>query len=125
MNELEIYKFQCCPYIDDLCALRLRNAPPDTSIDESFLNATVVNCIAAEINQVIMGKLMAKKRSLLKLDLSDAQAVVLFKFLKHLPGSAYNIGLQMLKANWFEQLEQHLISAKLYQHRTDRQDTGV
>lgn len=103
------------PYINHFKQTRINNVVSQNMASEEYLSAVVINCLLSEIEQLFLKKLVNTKGQKIKFEFSDAQGVVLYKTLLHLPLPAGQVYMNMIRSEWLQVLDQELISNNLYQ----------
>jgi hypothetical protein len=112
-HQVAAFVGECFPYIDRWKLTNQLNAAGTGKIDDTYLVATMTNCVMGEVQTLFTKKYNRSKSVNLKFELTDAQAVILYKTLLFLPIPSSNVFLLTFRANWIEQLDKGLIQDQI------------
>jgi hypothetical protein len=93
---------------------RLNNLVNQNKTGEEYLSAVVINCLLTEIETLFIKKLVTTSSHKIKFQFTDAQGVVLYRTLLHLPLPAGQIYHDMIRNEWIQLLDQELILNNIY-----------
>jgi hypothetical protein len=102
------------PFINEAKRTRLNNLPGSNLSTEEFMSAVVINCIIKEIEDLFDRKLVTTKSDKIKFEFTDAQGVVLYKTLIHLPLPREQVYFNQIRQEWILIIDQELIRLNLY-----------
>lgn len=114
-QQVETVKDHFFPYINQFKQTRLNNVLNQNMASEGYLSAVVINCLLTEIETLFQKKLVNCKGHKIKFEFTDAQGVVLYKTLLHLPLPAGQVYMNMIRSEWLQLLYKQLIRNNLYQ----------
>jgi hypothetical protein len=112
---VETARDQFFPAINLFKQSRLNNLIDQSMTGEEYLSAVVINSLLTEIEALFIKKLITTTGHRIKFQFSDAQGVVFYRTLLHLPLPSGQIYHDMIRNEWIQLLDQELIRNKLYQ----------
>lgn len=101
-------------YVEHLKETNLVNVAHHPVHSAEYLSVLAINCIIAELQNLIDKKLLNTSAPSQKIKLSDAQAVVFYKLLLALPLPKESYYLHKLRNDLIEQLDGQLILRNIY-----------
>ncbi len=113
-QQLQVIQDYFFPYIKQLKLTRLKNIVHLPVHSPEYLSAIAVNCIVDECILHINRKIINTTKNTIKLQLSDAQTVILYKTLMEIPVPAQQFYLQQTLNFFLELLDRELIRCKIY-----------
>lgn len=102
------------PFIRMSKQTRLKNIAAASLYSQQFLSALAINCILDEIILHIKRKELNTTKPVIKMQFTDAQAVILFKTLMELPVNPEQIHLNNLRNELVALLDKELTIRKIY-----------
>ena len=103
------------PFIREAKRTNLNNLQGRHITDTDYFSAVVINCILDEIELILDKKLINTKSQKLKFEFSNAQGIVLYKTLLHLPLPKDQPYFNQLRMEWLAALDQELIYLGIYE----------
>ena len=113
-QQLQVIQEYFFPYIKQLKNTRIQNIVHLPVHSPEYLAAIAVNCIVDECILHINRKVINTTKNTIKLQLSDAQTVVLYKTLLEIPVPTHQFYLRQTLNFFIELLDRELIRCKIY-----------
>jgi hypothetical protein len=113
-QKVELVRYVFYPVIEMTKRTALLNLRRLSADDSDTLSALVMICIIDEVKTIIDRKLINTKGHIIKLQLSDAQAIVLYKTLLRLPVDADKQYHNMVRNEWLMQLDKAISGQQLF-----------
>lgn len=107
-SQVEAVQHYFYPIINMYKHSRLVTASYHGPTSEQYLFAQTISCLLAEIEITLQKKLITTTGKKIKLDLSDAQGIVLYRTLLAIPLPPENIYMQMIRNEWVQWLDLQL-----------------
>jgi hypothetical protein len=111
--EVAVHSF--FPYIDLLKQTKINNVAHKDPRSDEFLSVIAINCILSEIQALFHKKLFNTKSITIRLDLTIAQGIVLFKTLSHMPFDERKEYLMMIVSDWIFKLDKEMIRLHIHE----------
>lgn len=114
-NYLESFITQFFPYIDMWKRTQINNLVGHDAQSDKYLSAVAINCLLDEVQNKFRKKITNCIGQDLKIDLTPAQGVTLYKMLLAIPldsDKPYFVGIV---TSWIQLLDGQIITNKIYE----------
>lgn len=113
------------PFMREWKQTNINNVSSCNTQSGEYLFAISINCLVDETLRLVEKKIVNTVSHKLKLKLSDAQAVVLYRMLIILPLPEKEFYLNKLRNDWIEQLDGQLLAQHIYQQHVQKRINTV
>lgn len=104
------------PYLNLQKQTRLNDVAHLPISSKEYLQAVVINCLLDEIETLFKRKLVNTTGAKVKITFTDAQGVLFYQVLTHMPIDGEKLYQNMVRNQWLEDLDQEIIRQQIYLH---------
>lgn len=109
-NDAEYVLANLFPYIKFLKQTNLRNVANHSHVDDARLTVKLINSILDDVELLIRKKIVNTSGRNIKIKMSDAAAITLYKTLLNIPLEKEKMYLHGLRQAWIESLDGQIYS---------------
>jgi hypothetical protein len=113
---LEAALLQFFPFINLQKQTRLNDVAHLSIGSKEYLQAVVINCLLEEIETIFKKKLVNTSSEKVAVKLTDAQGVLFYQVLTHMPLDGEKWYENQIRNRWLEDLDQEIIRQQIYMH---------
>jgi len=113
-QDLVTAKSYFAPFMLQWRTTNFKNVSHLSTQDSAFLSAIAVNCIIDDLLAYFADRLFNTSNDNIKLKLSDANAVILYRMLLIIPIPVAEVYLNTIRNEWIGSIHQQLILMNLY-----------
>ncbi|MFC4261940.1 hypothetical protein ACFOWM_03555 [Ferruginibacter yonginensis] len=96
-------------YLPMLSRSLMLNVERQSKVSPEFLQSKLIVAVVQELEEFMLKKLAARPSQKIKLKLSDAQGIILYKTLLDMPIASIEHYQNLCRSNWLKQLDQQII----------------
>lgn len=103
------------PFIDMWKKTQINNLVGEKAQSDRYLSAVAINCIIDELQNKFRKKILNCKGADLRIELSPAQGVILYKLLFNIPYDSEKPHFVAIFTSWIQLLDGQIITHKIYE----------
>lgn len=104
------------PYLNLQKQTRLNDVAHLSIASKEYLQAVVINCLLDEVETIFKKKLVNTTGAMVQLKFTDAQGVLFYQVLMHMPIDEDKIYPCLIRSKWLLDLDRELINQQIYSH---------
>lgn len=104
------------PFLNLQKQTRLNDVAHLSIASKEYLQVVVINCLLDEVEALFKKKLVNTTGARVTLKFTDAQGVLFYQVLLHLPIDEDKIYHNMIRSQWIQDMDQEIIRQQIYIH---------
>lgn len=104
------------PFLNLQKQTRLNDVAHRSIASKEYLQVVVINCLLEEIETLFKKKLVNTTGAKVQLKLTDAQGVLFYQVLTHMPIDGERWYENQIRNQWLQDLDQEIIRQQIYLH---------